>query len=99
MSYTCPVCGFDELDDPAYDENNLPSFEICPCCRFQFGDDDDVEINEGIFMQREETHTAYRMKWIDNGAEIFQPECYPKQFQLEGKVTKQHLIEQLKKLI
>ena len=23
MTYTCPVCVFDELDDPAYDDYNL----------------------------------------------------------------------------
>ena len=49
-------------------------------------------------MQREETHTIYRAKWIENGAEIFQPECYPQEFQLDGKVSKEHLIEQLKNI-
>ncbi|WP_121613610.1 hypothetical protein [Mesobacillus foraminis] len=98
MNYICPLCGFDQLDQPAYDEYNDPSFDICPCCRFQFGDDDDIENSEGVFMQREETHTIYRKKWIENGAEIFQPECYPQEFQLDGKVKKEHLIQQLKNI-
>lgn len=51
MNYICPVSGFDKLDEPAYDNDNDPSFEICPCCRFQFGDDDDVEVSEDVFMQ------------------------------------------------
>jgi rubredoxin len=34
MNYICPVCGFDKLDESAYDNYNDPSFEICPCCRF-----------------------------------------------------------------
>jgi hypothetical protein len=28
--YTCPVCGYDHLEDPPRD------WEICPCCRTQF---------------------------------------------------------------
>lgn len=98
MTYICPVCGFDGLDEPAYNEFNDPSFDICLCCRFQFGDDDDVEIEEGLFMQREETHTNYREAWIESGAPIFQTEYYPKQFQFDGAVTREHLIEQLKNI-
>lgn len=98
MTCICPVCGFDGLDEPAYNEFNDPSFEICLCCRFQFGDDDDVEIEEGLFMQREETHTNYREAWIESGAPIFQTEYYPKQFQFDGAVTREHLIEQLKNI-
>ncbi|MDL5376810.1 hypothetical protein ACNOIU_15290 [Exiguobacterium mexicanum] len=98
MTYICPVCGFDGLDEPAYNEFNDPSFEICLCCRFQFGDDDDVEIEEGLFMQREETHTNYREAWIESGAPIFQTEYYPKQFQFDGAVTREQLIEQLKNI-
>ncbi len=75
-----------------------PSFEICPCCRFQFGDDDDLEVTEGVFLPREETHTLYKAKWIENGAEIFQPEYYPQELQSDGKVIKEHLIKQLKNI-
>ena len=96
MTYICPVCGFDGLDEPAYNEFNDPSFEICSCCRFQFGDDDDVEIEDGLFMNREETHFVYREAWITSGALIFQSEHYPHQFQLDGAVTKERLLEQLK---
>lgn len=98
MTYICPVCGFDGLDEPAYNEFSDPSFEICSCCRFQFGDDDDVEIEAGVFMQREETHTNYREVWIESGAPIFQTEYYPQQFQSDDTVTKEHLIEQLKNI-
>ena len=33
-SYTCPVCGFDELDEPA------TNWTICPCCGTEFEYDD-----------------------------------------------------------
>ena len=36
MKYTCPVCGFDDLEsDP-----KLGGHEICPTCEIQFGFDD-----------------------------------------------------------
>ena len=36
----CPVCGYDGLDEPAFDERGVGSDGICPCCGFQFGLDD-----------------------------------------------------------
>lgn len=30
MTYTCPVCGYDRLDEPPKD------WAICPCCGTQF---------------------------------------------------------------
>lgn len=98
MIYICPVCGHDGLEESAYNEFDLPSFEICSCCRFQFGDDDDVEGVEGVFLSREEAHSVYRKKWIKGGTEIFQPEYYPSEFQMNGRVTKQHLVQQLKNI-
>ena len=45
MHYTCPVCGFPDLDDPPRTENSGGSYEICPSCGFQFGvSDDDLGI-------------------------------------------------------
>ena len=38
--FVCPVCGYDKLDEPAYDEELVPSFETCPCCHREFGFDD-----------------------------------------------------------
>ncbi|MED4649062.1 hypothetical protein P9293_17030 [Bacillus inaquosorum] len=40
MKYTCPVCRFKGLTEPAYDKEGTHSYEICPCCGFQFGFDD-----------------------------------------------------------
>lgn len=55
----CPVCGNPDLSEPAYsEEEGWPSDEICSCCGYQFGYDDD---SEGI------THEQWRMRWIDEG--------------------------------
>lgn len=40
MKNICPVCGFDGLDFKPYDEKGFGTFEICPCCGFEFGCDD-----------------------------------------------------------
>jgi hypothetical protein len=35
--YVCPICGFTGLDEPPYDSDHNGSYEICPCCGFEFG--------------------------------------------------------------
>lgn len=54
----CPVCGNDGLKEIPYRDGVRPSDEICSCCGYQFGYDDD---SEGI------THEQWRMRWIDEG--------------------------------
>ncbi len=39
--YSCPVCGFDGLSKPAYDENGFGFMEVCPLCGFQFNVSDE----------------------------------------------------------
>lgn len=58
MKHLCPVCGWPELADPPYDEAGHGSYEICPCCGFEFGYDDDAQ---------GETHSQYRARWIAGG--------------------------------
>jgi len=33
----CPVRGYDGLEEPAFDDDGVPSFDICDCCGTQFG--------------------------------------------------------------
>lgn len=54
----CPVCGYDDLVNPAYTEEGGSSYEICYCCGFEYGYTDD---NDGY------TYEAWRQKWIDDG--------------------------------
>lgn len=36
--YLCPVCGYPDLDEPAYDPiTSAPSYDICPCCGCEYG--------------------------------------------------------------
>lgn len=40
IKHTCPVCGYEGLNEPVRGEKNEPSFEICPSCGVEFGFDD-----------------------------------------------------------
>jgi len=73
MLKICPVCGYDDLEELPYSDNNgsNPSHEVCPCCEFEFGYDDS-NLNK--------TFNEYRNDWINNGfiffLEDFKPEIW-----------------------
>lgn len=67
--FICPVCGYKGLDEPAYNEYGDPSYEICPCCGFEYGFDDH---SEGY------TFESYREKWIKEGYRFNRKENEPK---------------------
>jgi hypothetical protein len=48
------------LYEPPYDERGLPSDEICPCCGFHFGYDDDEVQDKKLYMYIGEK-SGYRM--------------------------------------
>ncbi len=68
MTYICPICGYPELDIPAYRQGGTPSFESCPSCGFEPGYDDD---SEGY------THEQWRQKWINEGMKFFSEDYKP----------------------
>jgi hypothetical protein len=63
--HICPVCGYPDLDEPAYYENGAPNYDICSACGFQSGyHDDGVWFNEP---EIRDIHKKYRDKWIAGG--------------------------------
>jgi len=56
--HTCPVCGFDGLEEPPTTPECGDSYEICSCCGFQFG------VSDG---DRGFTYEGWRQAWISNG--------------------------------
>ena len=56
-TFTCPVCGFPGLSEPAYDEHGCASFDICPSCGTEFGYDNATRSAEEL-----------RKRWIETGA-------------------------------
>lgn len=57
VRHTCPVCGFPDLAEAAY-EDGIPSQEICPSCGFQFG------FTDGL---HGESFESWRRRWMDQG--------------------------------
>ena len=68
--HICPVCDCDCLIDEPYNENGDGSYEICPCCGFQFGYDD--------FPNKEEQIKLWRINWIKNERKWFSSVRKPK---------------------
>lgn len=59
MTYICPVCGYDGLEEsPRSAATGGGSYEICPSCGFQFGVTD---VDRGI------GYDAWRKQWIERG--------------------------------
>jgi len=76
--YICPVCGFDGLKDPPYNKSNEPSYEICPCCGFEFGfNGTDNQI----------AFTDFRQRWISSGAHWFMQKLKPKEWDLKKQLN------------
>jgi transcription initiation factor IIE alpha subunit len=75
--YICPVCGYTGLYEQPYDKNGCASYEICPCCGFEFGYDDN---DQG------KTFKQYREKWILNGASWFNEKRKPEKWNLKEQL-------------
>ena len=64
--YSCPVCGYDQLSRPAYNEGGSPSFGICPCCGVQFG-----------YQDCGFPHAALRRIWLAAGGAWYSDATHP----------------------
>jgi hypothetical protein len=79
MAHVCPVCGYDGLQETAYDKDGNPSYEICACCGFEFGFDDE---SEGA------SHKEYRQKWLEDGANWFSHDRKPDSWNLQEQLRR-----------
>lgn len=58
VSFSCTVCGYPGLREAPRSPMNGASYEICPCCGFQFGFDDE---DQGISAEQ------WRQRWVNSG--------------------------------
>ena len=72
----CKVCGYELGFAPWGENNNSPSFEICPCCGAEFGYDDYTT----------ESIKTYRSNWIKSGAKWFDPNMMPNNWCLQQQL-------------
>lgn len=75
--FICVVCGYDKLETAQYNDNGIPTFNICQCCGFQSGYDD---LDQGNSFEE------YREKWINNGAKWFRPKEKPSNWDFKGQL-------------
>ncbi len=69
LEHICPVCGYPELDEPAYNEHGDESFDICNSCGFQFGySDGGVGLEDPTCKVM---HKDWREKWISDGMQFY----------------------------
>lgn len=76
--YYCTVCGL-PLGDfaPWGDDKESPTFDICPCCGVEWGNEDYTP----------ESRTEYRNEWIESGAKWFEPQKKPESWNLEEQLN------------
>jgi hypothetical protein len=82
-NYTCPVCQYPglsarpyatwpppanlEIRPPYEDWLGAPSYEVCPRCGFEFGNDDNPGTAEPLSFE------TYRAQWKREGCRVFDP--------------------------
>ena len=73
----CPVCGYPLGNyNPWGDDGKTPTFDICPCCGVEWGNEDYTT----------ESRTEYRNKWLADGAKWFEPQKKPVNWNLEKQL-------------
>ena len=73
----CPVCGYPLGNyNPWGDDGKTPTFDICPCCGVEWGNEDYTT----------ESRTEYRKKWLADGAKWFEPQKKPVNWNLEEQL-------------
>ena len=73
----CPVCGYPLGNyNPWGDDGKTPTFDICPCCGVEWGNEDYTT----------ESRTEYRNKWLADGAKWFETQKKPVNWNLEEQL-------------
>jgi hypothetical protein len=62
----------------------MPSYEVCSCCGFEFGNDD----NPGT--SAPESFEEYLAEWVTNGEKWFEPSKKPSRWTLTAQLSKAH---------
>ena len=74
--HNCRVCGLYIMDPPWGDDGQSPSYEICPCCGVEFGNEDYTL----------EATRKYRKKWLSQNVKWFESKQKPDDWDLEKQM-------------
>lgn len=58
----------------------FPSYEVCPCCGYEFGNDDEPGTGEPVAFEQ------YLEDWITNGSRWFEPNLRPANWNLATQI-------------
>ena len=68
---------------PPYSQRyGMPSYEVCACCGFEFGNDDEPRTAPPV------TFAAYFREWFAGGCVWFDPQSRPENWSVEGQLRK-----------
>lgn len=70
-----------DLSPPYAQHFGMPSYEVCDCCGFEFGNDDEPGTAEPVSFQ------SYFNEWISNGAVWFNPKSRPINWSLDRQLS------------
>jgi hypothetical protein len=71
----------DILEPPYSQHFGTPSYEVCACCGFEFGNDDEPGTAPPVTFRR------YREEWIADGSPWFDPSRRPDGWSLERQLA------------
>ncbi len=71
------------LGQPPFSEHlGFPSYEVCPCCGFEFGFDDDPGA-----ASKSSSFGEYRAEWLASGAKWFSVRAKPEGWDLRRQLS------------
>jgi rubredoxin len=76
----------DDLLPPYSQYFGDPSYEVCDCCGFEFGNDDEPGTAGPTSFR------AYRHEWLEDGGQWFSPSKRPPDWSLERQLRDAHLM-------
>ena len=71
------------LNPPYYTHYGQPSYDVCSCCRYEYGNDDDPGPASSP-----QSFQEYLSDWIENGLLWFRPDKRPSDWSLEIQLQK-----------
>lgn len=77
--YTGPPVS-EEMRPPYYYFMGEPSYEVCSCCGYEFGNDDEPGTSEPTSFEE------YLLQWIKNGCTWFAPNSKPDKWSLSEQL-------------
>ncbi len=75
-NHNCRVCGLYITTKPWGNDGQNPTFEICPCCGVEFGNED----------YSLDSIRNFRKEWLGKGAPWFDPKQKPLNWILEDQL-------------